>query len=80
MLACRHATPLRPHAAAATPQVLQRRYLDNVPSIVPLLEREYRNAAARLDATRAELNDLAHDRLKVGDGIGWDRTGQDRIG
>jgi hypothetical protein len=53
---------------APTPQILQRRYLDNVPSIVPLLEREYRNAAARLEATRAELNDLAHDRLKVGPG------------
>ncbi|GBF91812.1 dynamin ARC5 [Raphidocelis subcapitata] len=45
-------------------QVLQRRYLDNVPSIVPLLEREYRHAAARLEATRTELGDLAHDRLK----------------
>lgn len=47
-------------------QVLQRRYLENVPSIVPLLEREYRNAAARLETTKAELQDLQHDRLKVG--------------
>ncbi|KAI8476585.1 MAG: P-loop containing nucleoside triphosphate hydrolase protein [Monoraphidium minutum] len=45
-------------------QVLQRRYLDNVPSIVPLLEREYRHAAARLEATRAELGGLQHDKLK----------------
>ncbi len=47
-------------------QVLQRRYLEYVPSIVPLLEREYRNAAARLEATQEELNDLQADKLKVG--------------
>lgn len=45
-------------------QLLQRRYLDNVPSIVPLLEKEARNAAARLDRTVAELQDLHPDRLK----------------
>ena len=46
-------------------QLLQRRYLENVPSIVPLLEREYRTAAARLAATRDELNDLESDKLRV---------------
>ncbi len=50
-------------------QLLQRRYLESVPSIVPLLEREYRHAAARLAATRAELDDLQHDKLKVR--AGW---------
>ena len=45
-------------------QLLQRRYLENVPSIVPLLEKEYRLAAARLENTQDELNDLHPDRLK----------------
>ena len=34
------------------------RYLENVPAIVPLLEKEYRNAAKRLEDTQEELNDL----------------------
>lgn len=34
------------------------RYLENVPSIVPLLEKEYRIAAKRLEDTQEELNDL----------------------
>lgn len=38
------------------------RYLENVPAIVPLLEKEYRNAAARLEATQEELNDLHPDK------------------
>ena len=38
------------------------RYLENVPAIVPLLEKEYRNAAARLAATQEELNDLHPDK------------------
>ena len=42
--------------------MLGRRYLENVPSIVPLLEKEYRNAAARLVATQEELNDLHPDK------------------
>ncbi|CAL5226962.1 g9847 [Coccomyxa viridis] len=45
-------------------QLLQRRYLENVPSIVPLLEKEYRNAAKRLEDTQEELNDLHPDKLK----------------
>jgi hypothetical protein len=38
------------------------RYLENVPSIVPLLEKEYRNAAKRLEDTQEELNDLHPDK------------------
>ena len=45
-------------------QLLQRRYLDNVPAIVPLLEKEYRNAAVKLRATEAELGALDQDKLK----------------
>lgn len=40
--------------------------MDNVPAIVPLLEREHRVAESRLDASRKELDDLASDKLKVG--------------
>eukprot|EP00884_Botryococcus_braunii_P010410 jgi/Botrbrau1/19370/Bobra.0338s0005.2 len=45
-------------------QLLQRRYLENVPAIVPLLEKEYRIAAKRLEDTQEELNDLHPDKLK----------------
>lgn len=45
-------------------QLLQRRYLENVPAIVPLLEREYRSASAKLEATQEELLDLQPDKLK----------------
>ncbi|KAK9918350.1 hypothetical protein WJX75_003404 [Coccomyxa subellipsoidea] len=45
-------------------QLLQRRYLENVPSIVPLLEKEYRIAAKRLEDTQEELNDLHPEKLK----------------
>jgi hypothetical protein len=41
---------------------LHGRYLENVPAIVPLLEKEYRNAAQRLTATQEELKDLAPDK------------------
>lgn len=44
--------------------LLQRRYLENVPTIVPVLEREYRNAARRLEDTQSELNDLEPEKLK----------------
>lgn len=40
------------------------RYLENIPAIVPLLEKEYRNAAAQLEATQNELNELQPDKLK----------------
>jgi hypothetical protein len=45
-------------------QLLQRRYLESVPAIVPLLEREYRIAARRLEATQDELADLHPEKLK----------------
>jgi len=45
-------------------QLLQRRYLENVPAIVPLLEKEYRNASRRLEETQGELNDLHPEKLK----------------
>lgn len=41
---------------------MYRRYLENVPSIVPLLEKEYRHAARRLEDTQDELNDLHPDK------------------
>lgn len=44
--------------------LLQRRYLENVPTIVPVLEREYRNASRRLEETQGELNDLEPEKLK----------------
>ena len=42
--------------------ILPCRYLENVPSIVPLLEKEYRIAAKRLEDTQEELNDLHPDK------------------
>ncbi|KAI3430573.1 hypothetical protein D9Q98_005166 [Chlorella vulgaris] len=44
--------------------LLQRRYLENVPTIVPVLEKEYRNASRRLEETQVELNDLHPEKLK----------------
>ena len=43
-------------------ELLPCRYLENVPSIVPLLEKEYRIAAKRLEDTQEELNDLHPDK------------------
>mgnify|MGYP002049520572 CR=1 FL=1 len=45
-------------------ELLQRRYLENVPSIVPLLEKEHRIAGSKLEATVSELNRLDRDHLK----------------
>lgn len=39
--------------------------MDNVPAIVPLLEREHRVAESRLATSKKELDDLATDKLKV---------------
>jgi hypothetical protein len=39
--------------------------MDNVPAIVPLLEREHRVAENRLGTSKKELDDLATDKLKV---------------
>jgi hypothetical protein len=48
------------------------RYLENVPTIVPVLEKEYRNASRRLEETQVELNDLHPEKLKVGGWVvGW---------
>ena len=41
---------------------LQCRYLENVPTIVPLLEKEYRIALRRLEDTQDELSDLHPER------------------
>jgi hypothetical protein len=45
--------------------LLQRRYLENVPAIVPVLEREHRTAEGRLATSKKELDGLATDKLKV---------------
>lgn len=45
-------------------QILQSRYLENVPSIVPLLEKEHRLATAKLRQISDELNDFDRDKLR----------------
>ncbi|KAG1658978.1 hypothetical protein FOA52_008300 [Chlamydomonas sp. UWO 241] len=45
-------------------QLLQRRYLESVPTIVPMLEKETRSVQAQLDAVSAELSGLQSDKLK----------------
>lgn len=45
--------------------LLHTRYLENVPTILPLLERELRTTAQRLDATNRQLSDLQIDQLKI---------------
>lgn len=45
-------------------QLLQRRYMESVPSIVPLLEHEHRSAATKLKETSHELGSLDVPRLK----------------
>ncbi len=61
-----------PRSALSTPLFLfrhpiplQRRYLDAVPAIVPLLEREQRAAQQQIEATRKDLASLNPDQLKV---------------
>ena len=49
--------------------LLQRRYLDSIPVIVPLLDREARSVSGRLDAAKKELAGLAIDKLKVGEPV-----------
>lgn len=52
--------------------------LQNVPTIVPVLEKEYRNASRRLEETQVELNDLHPEKLKVGgQWAGLLRSGRD---
>ena len=45
-------------------RLLQRRYLEHVPHIVPVLEKEHRNAGTKLSDTLAELQGLTHERLR----------------
>lgn len=45
-------------------RLLQQRYLDNVPTIVPVLEREHRHASNKLEETISELADMNQDKLK----------------
>ncbi|GLC37302.1 hypothetical protein PLESTF_000486000 [Pleodorina starrii] len=45
-------------------QLLQKRYLDAVPVIVPLLEHEQRATQQRLEAVRRDLTGLNPDQLK----------------
>eukprot|EP00240_Pyramimonas_obovata_P003576 CAMPEP_0118946316 /NCGR_PEP_ID=MMETSP1169-20130426/44011_1 /TAXON_ID=36882 /ORGANISM="Pyramimonas obovata, Strain CCMP722" /LENGTH=824 /DNA_ID=CAMNT_0006892251 /DNA_START=57 /DNA_END=2531 /DNA_ORIENTATION=- len=45
-------------------KLLRRRYLENVPTIVPVLEREFRSAQEKLLQTVTELNELDVDKLK----------------
>lgn len=45
-------------------QLLQQRYLESVPLIVPLLDREYRMASRRLRQTDQELGELDEVKLK----------------
>ncbi|GBG59025.1 hypothetical protein CBR_g24372 [Chara braunii] len=46
-------------------QLLQRRYMESVPLIVPLLDREYRIAQARLSAVVQELRSSNLDESKL---------------
>ncbi|GAB2267383.1 ARP2/3 actin-organizing complex subunit Arc5 [Dionaea muscipula] len=45
-------------------ELLQKRYMDNVPLIIPLLEREHRNAVKRLSEINQELSTLDESKLK----------------
>lgn len=45
-------------------RLLQRRYLENVPAIVPVLEREHRLASQKLAETLSELDGLDGERLR----------------
>ena len=36
-----------------------------MPTIVPVLEKEYRNASRRLEETQSELSDMHPEKLKV---------------
>eukprot|EP01018_Ginkgo_biloba_P019163 Gb_04150 [translate_table: standard] len=45
-------------------ELLQRRYMDNVPLIVPLLDKEYRNITRKLRSIIQELGNLDETKLK----------------
>ncbi|CAI9103974.1 OLC1v1002574C1 [Oldenlandia corymbosa var. corymbosa] len=45
-------------------ELLQRRYLDSVPLIIPLLEKEYRSSTRKLKDINQELSSLDETKLK----------------
>ncbi|KAK9929596.1 hypothetical protein M0R45_026690 [Rubus argutus] len=45
-------------------ELLQKRYMDNVPLIIPLLEKEYRSATRRMNEINQELSTLDELKLK----------------
>ncbi|KAI5356126.1 hypothetical protein L3X38_009021 [Prunus dulcis] len=45
-------------------ELLQKRYMDNVPLIIPLLEKEYRSAARKMNEINQELSTLDELKLK----------------
>ncbi|KAK3139464.1 hypothetical protein QOZ80_5AG0383680 [Eleusine coracana subsp. coracana] len=45
-------------------ELLQRRYIESVPLIVPLLEKEHRNATRKLHEISQEISDLDEAKLK----------------
>ncbi|CAI7843919.1 unnamed protein product, partial [Closterium sp. NIES-53] len=45
-------------------QMLQQRYLESVPYIVPLLDKEYKSVSTKLSATSAELQNLSDGELR----------------
>ncbi|KAI6701679.1 hypothetical protein NL676_016003 [Syzygium grande] len=45
-------------------ELLQKRYMDNVPMIIPLLEKEHRSATRKLNEINQELSTLDEAKLK----------------
>ncbi|PIA47559.1 hypothetical protein AQUCO_01400301v1 [Aquilegia coerulea] len=45
-------------------ELLQKRYLDSVPSIIPLLEKEHRSTLRKLNELNEELSNLDEGKLK----------------
>ncbi|KAF3435179.1 hypothetical protein FNV43_RR22266 [Rhamnella rubrinervis] len=45
-------------------ELLQKRYMDNVPLIIPLLEKEYRSATKQMNEINQELSNLDEVKLK----------------
>lgn len=60
----------QPPCFCPPPLPLQRRYLDAVPAIVPLLDREQRATQQRVEGVRRDLASLGADQLKVMDSRG----------
>uniref|UniRef100_A0A453K6J9 Uncharacterized protein n=1 Tax=Aegilops tauschii subsp. strangulata TaxID=200361 RepID=A0A453K6J9_AEGTS len=45
-------------------ELLQNRYIESVPSIIPLLEKEHRAASRKLRKVTQEISDLDEAKLK----------------